>query len=60
MKGWIIKSIDAETLALLNEYNIDLEEGKRIYNFVVTEIKDTHTFYLSMDTEESYVIAEYK
>jgi len=60
LKGWIIKSIDAETLALLNEYNIDLEEGKRIYNFVVTEIKDTHTFYLSMDTEESYVIAEYK
>jgi len=60
LKGWIIRSFNSDTLDFLDEYKIDIEEVRRIYSFVVKVVESTPIFYLSIDTDDSYVIAEYK
>jgi hypothetical protein len=57
---WIIKSFDVDTMQLSDEYMIDLEEVRRIYCFAVRIEENNPIFYLSIDTDESFVIAEYK
>jgi hypothetical protein len=57
---WVVKSFNADTLDLSGEYNIDIEEVRRIYSFAVRVEEGNPIFYLSIDTDESYVIAEYK
>jgi len=60
LRGWIVRSFKTNTLELLEDYKIEIEEEGRVYSFVVYEQKDTPVFYLSIDNEESYLIAEYK
>ena len=57
---WVVKSFNADTLDLSGEYKIDIEEVRRIYSFAVRVEEGNPIFYLSIDTDESYVIAEYK
>jgi hypothetical protein len=60
LERWIIRSLDSETLRLLDEYKIDTEQGSRIHSFTARGFENRTVFYLSIDTEESYIIAEYK
>lgn len=60
LEGWIIRSFNTDTLDFSDEYKIDIEEVRRIYSFVAKVVEGTPIFYLSIDTDDSYVIAEYK
>jgi len=60
LDGWIIRSFNTTTLDFSDEYNIDIEEVRRIYSFVVKVVEGAPIFYLSVDTDDTYVIAEYK
>ncbi len=60
LEGCFIRSFNTDTLDFSDEYKIDIDEVRRIYCFDVKIVEGIPIFYLSIDTDDSYVIAEYK